>query len=192
MKLSGKKDLRVVKTLEAIRKSFEELLCEKDFLEITVTELCERARISKKTFYCHYASIDELLDELQEDLLISYIEKVKDFRIPEEMNKVNRVFFEFSCSQGKVYERINSATGSFSYIRQQLAGRVVTETWMNSETFGKLDEFKRDVLVEFMKSVSLTIYLRWLADGKKEPVEKLIELADALTYEGMNGLFNLP
>jgi len=73
-----------------------------------------------------------------------------------------------------------------------LAGRVVTETWMNSETFGKLDEFKRDVLVEFMKSVSLTIYLRWLADGKKEPVEKLIELADALTYEGMNGLFNLP
>lgn len=192
MKLSGKKDLRVVKTEEAIRKSFEELLCEKDYLEITVTELCERARISKKTFYFHYASLEDLLAEIEDELLSSYIEKVKDFRIPEEMNKVNRVFFEFSCSQGKVYEKISSATGSFSYIRQQLAGRVVTETWMKSETFGKLDEFKRNVLIEFMKSVSLTIYLRWLADGKKEPVEKLIELADALTYEGMNGLFNLP
>ena len=191
MRLSEKKDLRVVKTQEAIKKSFEELLCEKDYLDITVTELCERARIGKKTFYCHYASLEDLLAEMQDEFLSSYIEKVKDFRIPEEMNKVNRVFFEFSCSQGKVYERINAATGSFIYIRQQMAKKVVTATWMKSETFGKLDEFKREVLIDFLKSVSLTIYLRWLAGGKKEPVEKLIELADVLTYEGMNGFLKL-
>lgn len=47
-------DLRVTKTRSALHKAFTELLEEKNFEEITVVELCERAMIRRTTFYKHY------------------------------------------------------------------------------------------------------------------------------------------
>ena len=69
MKLTGTEDLRVRRTLEAIRRSFESLLLEKDYEKITVTELAERAMINKKTFYTYYQSLDDLLTEIQDEVL---------------------------------------------------------------------------------------------------------------------------
>ena len=39
MILQGNEDLRVVKTIEAIKREFEALICEKDYEKITVKEL---------------------------------------------------------------------------------------------------------------------------------------------------------
>ena len=61
MKLSGHEDLRIRRTLESIRRAFEELMLEKDYEKITVTELAQRAMINKKTFYTYYPSLDDLL-----------------------------------------------------------------------------------------------------------------------------------
>lgn len=46
-------DLRVQKTLQVIEQTFFQLLLEKDLTKITVTELCKRAKILRKTFYSH-------------------------------------------------------------------------------------------------------------------------------------------
>lgn len=51
MLINGTEDLRVQKTIVSIKENFEALICEKDYHEITVTELCARAKINKKTFY---------------------------------------------------------------------------------------------------------------------------------------------
>ena len=47
---TGKEDLRVIRTREAIRKTFEEMICEMDYEQISIKELTERARINRKTF----------------------------------------------------------------------------------------------------------------------------------------------
>ena len=47
-----KTDLRVVKTQEAIRRAYLELLRTHTAKEITVTELCRLARINRGTFTC--------------------------------------------------------------------------------------------------------------------------------------------
>ena len=65
MIINGTEDLRVQKTIEAIHSTFEEMLCEMDYKKITVKELCERARINKKTFYRYYDVLDDLLEETQ-------------------------------------------------------------------------------------------------------------------------------
>ena len=132
MILTGKEDLRVVKTIEAIKSCFEELICEKEYEKITVKELCDRARINKKTFYHYYPTLDDLLAELQFEISSSYIEKVMNFKLPEEIAKVNRTFFEFSCAQGTAFEKITCSTGSLGYIRQQMINKVAAETWEKS------------------------------------------------------------
>ena len=76
MILKGHEDLRVVKTIEGIKAAFEDLICEKEYERITVKELCDRARINKKTFYHYYETLDALLAEKKP--LLSLLLRVKE------------------------------------------------------------------------------------------------------------------
>ena len=62
-----KHDLRYIKTEKAIRKTFHELLQEKDISRITVKELTERAEINKTTFYAHYETLPDLVNTLESE-----------------------------------------------------------------------------------------------------------------------------
>lgn len=50
----NKNDLRYTKTEELIQTAFFTLIEEIGFDKVTVSQLCERARISRYTFYTHY------------------------------------------------------------------------------------------------------------------------------------------
>lgn len=93
MKLTGFEDLRVKRTVTAIYQAFEELICELDYDKITVTELAKRALINKKTFYRYYPTLDDLLAEMQEQYSQAYIDVIKDFSLPEDLEKMQRAFF---------------------------------------------------------------------------------------------------
>jgi len=188
MILKGNEDLRVVKTIEGIKSAFEELIRERDYEKITVKELCERARINKKTFYHYYPTLDDLLAELQCEISSAYLERVQGFKLPEEIREVNRVFFEFSCSQGIAYEKITCSSGSYNYIRQQMINRVVAETWERSASFRRLDAFTRSVLLEHVNALNVNIYRHWVSDGKRLSPQELTELSNKLACEGLSGL----
>lgn len=61
-------DKRMLRTREAIRCALLLLLNQKDASQIKVSELTEKAEISRKTFYLHYASVDEALQELENEI----------------------------------------------------------------------------------------------------------------------------
>ena len=59
-------DRRTRYTRQIIKDSFLDLLKEKPFSKITVTELCRISEINRGTFYLHYYDIDDVLDDLLE------------------------------------------------------------------------------------------------------------------------------
>ena len=61
-------DRRQRKTRELIFKAFIELLSKKDFSQITVGEIIERADVGRTTFYAHFETKDYLLKALCEEL----------------------------------------------------------------------------------------------------------------------------
>ncbi len=50
-------------TAVCMDEAFLALLEEKDFSYITVKEICERAGVNRSTFYLHYNTLGDLLDE---------------------------------------------------------------------------------------------------------------------------------
>ena len=188
MILTGHEDLRVVKTIEGIKKAFEELICEKDYEKITVKELCGRARINKKTFYTYYDTLDALLAELQAELSAGFLDRVKGYSLPDELDKVNREFFVFATEQGLAYEKI-ACGGSYLHIRDQMTGRVNDEGWSNSEKYQKLSEYEKKLLMEFVNNSVLAAYRQWVEDGKVLPVEEVIDMTNRIVLGGVNGFF---
>lgn len=60
--MTPRKDLRTVKTKKALRASLLELMEQKSFEDITVSELCAQALVSRAAFYAHFADKHALLD----------------------------------------------------------------------------------------------------------------------------------
>lgn len=178
MILTGKEDLRVQKTIEAINRAFRQLLCEKDYEKISVTELCSLAKVSKKTFYAYYADLNELLEEMQEQLSSAYAQRVAEYQLPRDARQVIREFFRFSAEQGEAYDKI-TCSDSFRYIRGKMIRSVQEET--------KIDPFTSTLPGVFMSTALLEIYKYWVTNGRKQPVEDVIEAATSLICKGLDG-----
>ena len=188
MILKGHEDLRVVKTIEGIKTAFEELICEKDYDRITVKELCDRARINKKTFYHYYETLDALLAELQTELSAGYLERIKNFSLPEDLDKVNREFFLFSSEQGLAYEKI-TISGNWHSVRDEMVEEINDAGWGKSKKYQKLSDFEKKLLMGFINSAVLTAYRQWVEDGKTMPLEEVIDMTNRIVLGGVNGFF---
>lgn len=64
-----KTDRRTLYTRNVIKDALLEALSEKNFEQITVTDVCKRAEITRATYYLHYQTLTEVLDELLGDAL---------------------------------------------------------------------------------------------------------------------------
>ena len=189
MKLTGTEDLRVQKTIEAIRAVLEQMICEMDYPGMTVKELCDRAKINKKTFYRYYPTMDDLLLELQTEISSDYIRMISGYRLPEELNKVNEAFFRYSVAKGEVYEKITCAAG-YVTIRNTMIDRVNEATWHRSAWFSNIPEWQRHMIIVYVQYTIVELYKQWVADGKKTPVEEVIGLCNRLICTGLDGFRN--
>lgn len=61
-------DKRILKTKRMLKIAFFELLTEKEFQKITVTDICNRACTSRITFYTHYEDKFDLINDIAEGI----------------------------------------------------------------------------------------------------------------------------
>ncbi len=59
-----------------IKQAFAELLNEKDMAKITVTDIVERANISRGTFYAHYLDVYDLYAAIQSNIVETITETI--------------------------------------------------------------------------------------------------------------------
>ena len=88
-------DRRQRKTREAIFNAFTELLSKKDFNQITVGEIIEKADVGRATFYAHFETKDSLLEALCEELfchIFDHLEGATEHRHIFECEAPDSVF----------------------------------------------------------------------------------------------------
>ncbi len=71
----NKHEKKYKNTTEKIYRAFLELLEEKDFSEISITDICKRESIARTTFYLHYSNVIELADELASSVYQRFYER---------------------------------------------------------------------------------------------------------------------
>lgn len=123
-----KKDLRVIKTEEAIKHAFYKMVKETSIEKISVKALCEEAKINKSTFYAHYDSIYDLMQSLEDDF-INYLADQIDSNIslfddPEYF--FNRVIDIMQESQKRHVLRLVQSNSTFTDHLQDALGQKIT------------------------------------------------------------------
>ena len=182
--MKNKIDLRVLKTEESIKSTFKTMLLEMPYEKITIKELCERAVINRKTFYLHYNSIDDVLEEFQEELASEYFDRIKHFDHIANVEKMIEAFFLFSEEKGEFYEKIH-CNYNYDYIHQQTTNKLSLKVQDNLKSIRKVTPEKQDIILAFVNSATLGIYRQWIKDGKKIPVQEVIDIASTFVKTGL-------
>ena len=185
----GKEDLRITRTKKNIRSVFEEMICEMDYEQITIKELTQRAGINRKTFYLHYGSMDDLLREMQNEMAQDFIKRTEGLERPRDMDRITREFFLAHDELGQLGERI-TCSGSYHYISRRITSDIMGQTWKSDGAKQNYDPYVQNIMMNFVSQSTLSIYKQWIADGKRIPLEEIIQITTKLICQGMNSFTN--
>ena len=179
-----KEDLRVFKTIALIKSTFYELLNQYDFSEITVKMICEAAPINRSTFYRYYDSLDDLLNEFQQDTMNRYVERIKPFIAESDIYSIIKDFFYFAESEGEVFEKL-----AFTFTNDKL-DMISGDEFIIKNLSDSLDnDMNRKFVLPFISSAILNMYLRWVRSGKQLPIYDIAELTSNLLINGLSAQF---
>lgn len=169
-------DLRIVKTRTNIKNSLIDLLAEKNVSKITVTELAEKAMINRKTFYRHYNTVQDVVDDINYDMINDVISHAKKSdrdgnNLVNQLNFIGLSIVENKEQINKILKNSPEVFGSGRSV--ELLKRFVEVSIRPVLNFK--NETKLKYLVEFVVSGFISVYVRWFNDGCAESAEKLAD-----------------
>lgn len=68
--------------------------------------MTQRAQINRKTFYLHYNSLDDLLEELQLEIIEHFTRREVSYSNMNDIKDLIRVFFEHATHMPLLHERL--------------------------------------------------------------------------------------
>lgn len=96
-----KKDRRVRKSKESLKKSLIELMKHKPVNNITVKELVSKADLNRSTFYNYYSDIPDMLKKLEEEIYNEFLYTVElhigKYEDINDISKEAKGFIEDMC-----------------------------------------------------------------------------------------------
>lgn len=181
-----KNDARFIRNEEKIIETFKQMATEMNFEDITVKELTARAKINRKTFYLHYATIEDLIKSIEKNYIEEYLKFIDGLDIFKDYYEIIKRFYIFHAQKGEFMDIITCDL-NYEYIRNQMINKVKV-SYVNTSIFKDLDKHSLSIAIEFMHNTTLSIYKAWVKDNKVIPFDDIIELNYNLVINGLNSL----
>lgn len=162
------KHVESVNTL--IKKAFMELMNDKYYMDVTVTDLIKKAGVARASFYRNFDSTSDVLDEIVDDM-VNTLQEILDPIIASDDPAVWREFlfifiYEFKSRQKEV---IAHKPENASLILFRLNNRF-TQKANNLEYMDLHDKYRR-----FSRLGLLFMVLKgWVDTGMKESPEEIV------------------
>lgn len=166
-------------TSQLMNQALIELLYKKDYDYITVKEICEKAGVNRSTFYLHYETINDLLEECLENIIKKFnscfnnnnsLESINElplekliFLTPEYLTpylqfiKDNRKIYQIAVKKAKVMNSVNYFNSLSTYILKPVLRRF------------NVDESVQEYMISYYIGGINAIVCEWIKhDCKKE------------------------
>lgn len=181
-------DLRVIKTKSSVRAALFELMSEKSLAKITISEICARAKINRKTFYSHYRSPGDVIEELENEVLEEFSAILR--RGGESILDIGAAIRDISATIEQRAEffrqfmRQNPDLFNKGKIKAMLC-RVITVSMKNAGALTE-NEAALKAAAEFSISGVLALYSAWFDGGCGEDLSFITETAVNMVTRGLS------
>lgn len=176
-----KQDLRIIKTKKVLYMALVDLMREKTFEEIKVSEICARALVNRSTFYAHYEDKYEFLVDFLDtfkDSLTSYLDtNNNNLNTKEYYMEMLKLLLTHIEDKKNIYSAImvNNRNGVMMDIISDVVNKDikkrVQESGLNKGTIPV------DIVAKFYIGAITNVGIEWITDNKysKEDILNYLE-----------------
>ncbi|QGQ96551.1 TetR/AcrR family transcriptional regulator [Paenibacillus psychroresistens] len=167
-------DRRVLKSQEAIKTAFIELMSEKNFNEITIQDISDRANVGRRTIYHHYLDKFDLLDKLIEEHL-NELRKICESSSDLNFVAANLIMFEYFERNFSFFSTMLASSGSPTF-RNRLLEFLIEQLKNNVDiTQGINKGLNKDVFLNFFGIAIVGIVESYVTNGIPESPQVIAE-----------------
>lgn len=190
-------DRRIVRSRNAILSAFERLLMEKPLADITVSAIAREANVDRKTFYVHFGTVDGLLDAIAVDVVEMIVDSVEKTLASMDGDTNERAL----GAAATFFKTVNEVLCNNLVLNRQLIENIPLDDFMarlrapleheiaerDLLPHGLKDEMF-DYYLAFLLSGIIGIYRTWALSDDSVPIERVSEVANDLTLNGLSSL----
>lgn len=181
-------DRRVLYTKMFLKESLLELMKEKPIDKITPTELCRHAGINRNTFYKHYYTTRDLLQEIEEEFSAQLVESIGEILQQDNIQHLLQEICSIVLEKKEFCKVLFSANGDAAFMQDviMLGKGLILENW---ERMGvQLSDEKMEIVFSFIINGSVAIMRSWAANDMLIPPAEIADLINRLTMHGISGV----
>ena len=185
MRNIDKVDRRIERTRNAIISAFKEMIIDKEFKEITIKELAERANINRKTFYLHYESMEEILFDLTVEISDQIFEGLNEKGFFDENTYDINILIE--CienlleSNYELTRKVVSAN-SYRFFSRNIKDIIKDSFIRKVKNKVKLSPYMMNLLGDYVGSGLAKLLKDWFDDQGDLSSKEVAELASLIIF----------
>ena len=209
MQNEKKIDRRIQRTRQSLRKALLELIKEKDYDEISIEEITERANVGRTTFYLHYKDKEDLLMEEFSAIMYERAQILSEIPfsvwvpVSEEDLKKNialqplLLVFEHIYNNSELYYLLLKSSNSSKIverIRKISTDAIVqfVRTKMETDPIPLLSEVPIEFFAAFFSGALISIVNWWIREDMCHSPEEVTHMFRSLFFSGATGTLGLP
>ncbi len=187
--MKEKKDLRIVKTEQALFNALTKLIKDKSFEEIKVADICNEALINRTTFYAHYSDKYELLlaliKDLKNNLQTSLNQNSQIVNTKEYYMEMINLILDHIDAKKDIYTSIILSNRS-SIVEDIFIEGAVKDINKRLEINNiHKGNVPTDILVRFYLGAVVSVCFEWLNGKNKYSKEEILEYLNELIPENI-------
>ena len=180
--MSDKTDRRSQRTRQLLSEAFVQLIQEKEYSAITVSDIIERANVGRSTFYAHYRDKD--------DLFLDQMDRVIEFLNQHSPKQADLPFFpslglfQHVSDHYELYKALVWSPGMdilTRHLQKSLSLRVQEGLEKSSGKY----EIPAPILASFITGSFLTLLKWWLENKRIYTPEQIDEIYKKVTLPGI-------
>lgn len=183
-------DRRIIKTRDAIKTAYMNLLIEKQNHKISIAELSREANIDRKTFYLHYNSVDDIMTEIIKEHLLEFEQLVNENNILQDTINVNILMQSLNiCVMKNIdfYRSIANHLG-FENFSKQMKEMLIEKSIASLSVSSSLSERDLRIYCNFLLSGIIDVYVDWFQNKISITLDELGQLTSNVMDNGVKVL----
>ena len=174
-------DIAVQSAKNKLILSFRQLVIMKEFEKLTVAEICEKANVSRKTFYTHFKDKNDIIEQI---VLHSLSQPFKEMRKLYTLHDLPSTLlmewlYQRIYEDKEFYANISSFTGQNSL--QEFVLKHTTEMLETILESVDMSEVDKEYTVYFYAASHTLLLIKWISDGMIISPKKMAGFYDKWT-----------
>lgn len=170
-------------TKKALADALKELMQKKHFSKISIQDITDESRLSRKTFYYHFKDKYELVKWIyDEDVLPLVLNGLTYSNWKQSLYRLLEYFYENHNFYKNLISKNEYASELSEYFSKIVRG-VVVEIVNDAQGDSKLNDIKKDFLIKYYTNAFGASIMEWLSAKEMIPPKELI----SMVYDITNG-----